>query len=368
MADVFISYARQDRVIAAEIAAQLAAAGLKVFYDAILAPGDHWDRRIEDELKQAKSVVVIWSRTSVDRQWVRNEARFALHKGNLFPLRIDDCELPLEFNHCQTVSVHANEKGELSGGLSVLTETLKLHVPLSSVVASPPKEVEPREPTASSKVCVLGVGGAGGNMLNGVHDALAHRAKLVAVNTDVQALRQSKSGHRLQIGKDVTEGLGASGIVQKGTDSAVRSSSEIVEAIKGHELCIVLAGLGGGTGTGAVPIIASAASELGCSVLCVLTRPFQFEGAARGRKADDGIAALRKTGASGIVISNQSLFRLAIQQTTFTEAFAEADNIAARFVLEALERFDRGLNMTDRSWLSAFVASEPALELSFFPD
>jgi cell division protein FtsZ len=146
-------------------------------------------------------------------------------------------------------------------------------------------------------------------------------------NTDAQALQQSQSSNKLQLGVKVTEGLGAGARASIGASAAEESIEQIVDELSGTHMCFITAGMGGGTGTGAAPIIAQAARELGVLTVGVVTKPFQFEGVKRMRQADEGIEALQKMVDTLIIIPNQNLFRIANEKTTFTEAFSMADDV-----------------------------------------
>jgi cell division protein FtsZ len=177
------------------------------------------------------------------------------------------------------------------------------------------------------RITVFGVGGAGGNAVNNMIDQSLEGCEFVVANTDAQALSQSKANGRIQMGARVTEGLGAGARPAVGASAAEESIEEIVDNLAGAHMAFITAGMGGGTGTGAAPIIAQAARELGVLTVGVVTKPFQFEGAKRMRQADEGIDALQKVVDTLIIIPNQNLFRLANEKTTFTEAFAMADDV-----------------------------------------
>ena len=177
------------------------------------------------------------------------------------------------------------------------------------------------------RITVFGVGGAGGNAVNNMIEQQLEGVEFVVANTDAQALQQSKSASRIQMGVKVTEGLGAGARPAVGAAAAEESIEEIVDHLAGAHMCFITAGMGGGTGTGAGPIIAQAARELGVLTVGVVTKPFQFEGAKRMRQAEEGIEALQKVVDTLIIIPNQNLFRLANEHTTFTEAFAMADDV-----------------------------------------
>ncbi|NOX39220.1 MAG: cell division protein FtsZ [Alphaproteobacteria bacterium] len=177
------------------------------------------------------------------------------------------------------------------------------------------------------KITVFGVGGAGGNAVNNMIDKALEGADFVVANTDAQALAQSKAPQKIQMGEKVTEGLGAGARPSVGAAAAEESIEEIVDRLAGSHMCFITAGMGGGTGTGAAPIIARAARELGVLTVGVVTKPFQFEGNKRMRQAEEGVDALQKVVDTLIIIPNQNLFRIANEKTTFTEAFSMADDV-----------------------------------------
>jgi cell division protein FtsZ len=191
---------------------------------------------------------------------------------------------------------------------------------LNLIVNSQDAELKPR-------ITVFGVGGAGGNAVNNMIEQNLEGVEFVVANTDAQALQQSKAKARIQMGVKVTEGLGAGARPSVGAASAEETIEEIVDHLAGAHMCFITAGMGGGTGTGAAPIIAQAARELGVLTVGVVTKPFQFEGNKRMKQAEEGLAALQKVVDTLIIIPNQNLFRLANERTTFTEAFAMADDV-----------------------------------------
>lgn len=177
------------------------------------------------------------------------------------------------------------------------------------------------------RITVFGVGGAGGNAVNNMISQELEGVEFVVANTDAQALAQNLAKAKIQMGVRVTEGLGAGARPSVGAAAAEETIEEIVDHLAGAHMCFITAGMGGGTGTGAAPIIAQAARELGVLTVGVVTKPFQFEGAKRMRQANEGIEALQKVVDTLIIIPNQNLFRLANEKTTFTEAFAMADDV-----------------------------------------
>jgi cell division protein FtsZ len=185
----------------------------------------------------------------------------------------------------------------------------------------------PSKDDLKPRITVFGVGGAGGNAVNNMIEKELDGVEFVVANTDAQALQQSVAQTKIQMGVRVTEGLGAGARPSVGAAAAEETIEEIVDQLAGAHMCFITAGMGGGTGTGAAPIIAQAARELGVLTVGVVTKPFQFEGAKRMQQAEDGIEALQKMVDTLIIIPNQNLFRLANEKTTFTEAFSMADDV-----------------------------------------
>ena len=188
------------------------------------------------------------------------------------------------------------------------------------VFAPQTKELKPR-------IVVFGVGGAGGNAVNNMIDAGLKGVEFVVANTDSQQLAFSKTDQRIQLGVNVTQGLGAGAHPEVGMSAAEESAPEIGEHLDGAHMVFITAGMGGGTGTGAGPIIAKCARERGILTVGVVTKPFHFEGRHRMRLADAGIAELQRYVDTLIVIPNQNLFRVANERTTFAEAFGMADQV-----------------------------------------
>ncbi|MBJ6131234.1 cell division protein FtsZ [Ochrobactrum sp. Q0168] len=177
------------------------------------------------------------------------------------------------------------------------------------------------------RITVFGVGGGGGNAVNNMINAGLRGVDFVVANTDAQALTMSKSDRIIQLGAAVTEGLGAGSQPEVGRAAAEECIDEIVDHLNGTHMCFVTAGMGGGTGTGAAPVVARAARERGILTVGVVTKPFHFEGARRMKTADLGIEELQKNVDTLIVIPNQNLFRIANDKTTFADAFAMADQV-----------------------------------------
>jgi cell division protein FtsZ len=177
------------------------------------------------------------------------------------------------------------------------------------------------------RITVFGVGGGGGNAVNNMITAGLQGVDFVVANTDAQALTMTKAERIIQLGVNVTEGLGAGSQPEVGRAAAEECIDEIIDHLNGTHMCFVTAGMGGGTGTGAAPVVAQAARNKGILTVGVVTKPFHFEGQRRMRLAESGIEELQKSVDTLIVIPNQNLFRIANDRTTFADAFAMADQV-----------------------------------------
>ncbi len=189
-----------------------------------------------------------------------------------------------------------------------------------SLKAPEPQELRPR-------ITVLGVGGAGGNAVNNMIASKLEGVQFVVANTDAQALAGSKADRRVQLGIHVTEGQGAGAQPDIGRAAAEETLDEIMQHLSDSHMVFITAGMGGGTGTGAAPVIARAVREQGILTVGVVTKPFAFEGDRRMRIAEKGIAELQQFVHTLIVIPNQNLLRVANDRTTFAQAFAMADDV-----------------------------------------
>lgn len=200
--------------------------------------------------------------------------------------------------------------------------TDKTHTELKMINLQVPKTTA-LKPT----ITVVGIGGAGGNAVNNMIESNLEGVNFIAANTDAQALENSKAGHKIQLGMHITQGLGAGATPEVGRAAAEETVDEILEHLTGSNMVFVTAGMGGGTGTGAAPVIARLAREQGILTVGVVTKPFHFEGKHRMKLAEQGLEELQKYVDTLIVIPNQNLFRLATEQTTFSDAFRMADNV-----------------------------------------
>jgi cell division protein FtsZ len=187
--------------------------------------------------------------------------------------------------------------------------------------------IRPEVDELRPRISVIGVGGAGGNAIANMMRADVQGVDFVVANTDAQALNNSTADRRIQLGLRITQGLGAGSRPEIGRAAAEETLDEIMAALEGAHMCFIAAGMGGGTGTGAAPVIAKAARDKGILTVGVCTKPFAFEGARRARSAEAGIAELQQHVDTLIVIPNQNLFRLANSETTFKEAFEMADEV-----------------------------------------
>lgn len=183
------------------------------------------------------------------------------------------------------------------------------------------------EKASVAKIIVIGVGGGGNNAVNRMIDDELNGVEFVAVNTDVQALQGSKAPVKIQIGEKLTRGLGAGANPDVGLNAAEESRDELAEVIKGADMVFVTAGMGGGTGTGAAPVITGISKEMGILTVGVVTKPFDFEGRVRMKNADHGIEALKQSVDTLIVIPNQKLLSIIDRRTTVKDAFKKADEV-----------------------------------------
>ncbi len=178
-----------------------------------------------------------------------------------------------------------------------------------------------------ARIRVIGVGGGGGNAVNNMITGGVAEVEFIAANTDAQALKNSLAANRLQLGVEVTRGLGAGADPAKGEAAAMASESEIREAVSGADMVFVTAGMGGGTGTGGAPVVARLARESGALTVGVVTKPFSFEGKRRMRNAEEGIIALRNEVDTLIIIPNERLFTVAQKGTSALDGFRRVDDV-----------------------------------------
>jgi len=178
-----------------------------------------------------------------------------------------------------------------------------------------------------ARIKVVGVGGGGGNAINRMVDVGLSGVEFIAANTDEQALDHNKAGVKMQIGHKLTKGLGAGADPNIGRQAALEDTDTIIQTLSGADMIFVTTGLGGGTGTGAAPVIASLASELGALTIAVVTKPFRFEGRKRAVQAEAGLEALRECVDTVITIPNERLISVIDKKTTLTDAFTLADDV-----------------------------------------
>lgn len=179
----------------------------------------------------------------------------------------------------------------------------------------------------TATIKVIGVGGGGGNAINRMIESGLRGVEFIAVNTDRQALESSKANKKIQIGEKLTRGLGAGANPEIGKCSAEESKAELAEALKGADMVFVTAGMGGGTGTGAAPIISEISKEMGILTVAVVTKPFPFEGKRRATQAENGIEELKQCVDTLIVIPNEKLLQISEKQTKFDDALFMSDNV-----------------------------------------
>jgi len=187
--------------------------------------------------------------------------------------------------------------------------------------------IRPEVDELKPRISVIGVGGAGGNAIANMIASDVQGVEFIVANTDAQALNASAADRRIQLGLKITQGLGAGSRPEIGRAAAEETFDQIERALEGAHMCFIAAGMGGGTGTGAAPVIAKAARDRGILTVGVVTKPFSFEGNRRMRSADAGIEELQKHVDTLIVIPNQNLFLIANPNTTFKEAFKMADEV-----------------------------------------
>lgn len=188
------------------------------------------------------------------------------------------------------------------------------------------------EAESSAKIKVIGVGGGGGNAVNNMIDSNLPGVQFIVANTDSQALAHSKARIKIQLGEMLTEGLGAGADPRKGRDAALESADVLREALADSHMVFIAAGLGGGTGTGAAPVIAEICKELGALTVAVVTKPFAFEARKRSQQAEEGIARLEEMADTVITIPNDRLRGLASKKSTLIEMFMRADEILSHSV------------------------------------
>jgi cell division protein FtsZ len=191
---------------------------------------------------------------------------------------------------------------------------------------------ESEQPVTGAKIKVVGVGGGGGNAVNRMIEAGIEGVQFLVTNTDLQALKSSRASIKIQIGEKLTRGLGAGGDPEVGRQSALEDTEKIIEALEGSDMVFITTGLGGGTGTGAAPIIASLATELGALTVAVVTKPFRFEGRRRQRQAEQGLNELRECVDTVITIPNERLLNAVTKGTPFLESFKLADDVLRQAV------------------------------------
>ncbi|HEY9232629.1 MAG TPA: cell division protein FtsZ [Blastocatellia bacterium] len=188
------------------------------------------------------------------------------------------------------------------------------------------------QPISGAKIKVIGVGGGGGNAINRMIEAGIEGVQFLVANTDLQALKSSRASVKIQIGEKLTRGLGAGGDPEVGRQSALEDTEKIIEALEGSDMVFITTGLGGGTGTGAAPILASLATELGALTVAVVTKPFRFEGRRRQRQAEQGLNELRECVDTVITIPNERLLNAVARGTPFLESFKLADDVLRQAV------------------------------------
>lgn len=210
-----------------------------------------------------------------------------------------------------------DESSRAEAGFSIEEDGNKTHVTISLE----------EDGVQGARIKVVGVGGGGGNAINRMVEMGLKGAEFISINTDVQALQTSKAPVRLQIGSNLTKGLGAGANPDIGRQAALEDADKIMQLLEGADMIFITSGMGGGTGTGAAPIIASIANEMGALTVAVVTKPFRFEGRRRQMQADQGLRELRSCVDTIIVIPNDRLLATVDRNTPFTKAFLIADDV-----------------------------------------
>jgi cell division protein FtsZ len=188
------------------------------------------------------------------------------------------------------------------------------------------------EESLGAKIKVIGIGGGGGNAVNRMIETGIKGVEFIAVNTDLQALSSNRSGTKLQIGGQVTKGLGSGGRPDTGKQSAMEDTEKLIEILQGADMVFLTAGLGGGTGTGATPVLANLASEMDILVIAIVTLPFEFEGKVRAKQAEEGLKELKSAVDTVISIPNERLLQTVNLDTSIQDAFRLADDVLRQAV------------------------------------
>ncbi len=188
------------------------------------------------------------------------------------------------------------------------------------------------EETCSAKIRVVGIGGGGGNALNRMIEAGIEGVDFIAINTDLQALNNNRAPNKIQIGQQLTKGLGSGGHPEIGKQAAIEDTEKLIQILEGSDMVFLTAGLGGGTGTGATPIIANLAAELDILTIAICSLPFEFEGKVRGKQAEEGLNDLKSAVDTVIAIPNERLLQTVSLDTSIQDAFKMADDILRQAV------------------------------------
>src|SRR5882724_829185 len=192
--------------------------------------------------------------------------------------------------------------------------------------------IEDEPPITGARIKVIGVGGGGGNAVNRMIESGIEGIEFVVANTDLQALKRSRASVKIQLGGRLTKGLGAGADPEVGRQAALEDTDKIIEVLEGADMVFVTTGLGGGTGTGGAPIVASLATELGALTVAVVTKPFNFEGRRRLQQAEHGLSELHESVDTVITIPNERLFNAVAQTASVTDAFKTADDVLRQAV------------------------------------
>ena len=323
---IFISYAHRDRERIAPILRQLTALRYRVWYDEGIDPGTEWDNNIATHIEGCTFLFAFISANYLQSDNCKDELNFArdLQKERLL-IYLEDVKLPLgmamRLNRLQAIHQYTYSRQE------DFYDKLVSVPDLGVCQDPPPQHAQPSEtaPGNLPRIKVIGVGGAGCNIVNRLMDYGPKLVEYIAVNTDKQSLSHSRAPVRILIGEKETKGLGAAGSAETGRLAAEENREELVQLMDGADLVFVTCGLGGGTGSGASPVIAGIARALGILTVGVVSLPFRFEGSGRAKAAAAGLEELKASADTLIVLHNDKLMSVASKGMTMADAFRFSD-------------------------------------------
>ena len=327
---IFVSYAHLDKDRIAGILRRLIEAGYRVWYDEGIDPGTEWDANIATHIEGCSSFVAFISANYLNSDNCKDELNFArdLRKERLL-VYLEDTQLPsgmaMRLNRLQAIHRYTYSDPE------AFYEKL-FSVPhfeqCRGPKPTPPASTEPSleyVPAKAPRIVVFGVGGAGLNTLNRMVDEGLKGVTTIAVNTDMQALSHSKADAQILIGMRATKGLGAGANPEIGRQAAEESRDAIIEALRDADMAFITCGFGGGTGTGAAPVIARIARDMDILTLGVVSLPFRFESRSRTENARAGLVAMQQSADMVVVLHNDKLLDIIPRNTTMSDSFRLAD-------------------------------------------